>query len=665
MAMVDADWTVDRDSGNIRYIGGDHADSAPSYATVIEFHRWLQALADDAVAVGDDELDITNINPSSRSTDNIITLLGDYNIDATASEHLYDGSIIQDSGDTIYDGIVNFGNLSVQIQIIQDGQVLADDWWNYAGGGLNADSNAGISHRFMLKVREYGVDIDGRRLLGTSRTFGKTYHEFPINGTARGNNVLALSNSDDLNNDTVEGTVSGWTTITNTEGLRAIDVNDDGTTEQYYSEWNRDTYTINQFYERMKWLTRDGTSSTINGLNGELIRGITHSFEYDGETGGAPTTNDEYAWGTAIAYTGESGGPFTVGEVVWENSSSTPEWKGQIVAVDDDGATGTIIVRITNGTVSDTDPFIGKTSGATATANGTPTAVSGGGTFRFFAVDDQGSNGYVYGQIMTGTFPAENTRMYDDTDVSKYFDVNNASAFPVTSRSVSTPFCGQSTGSALIGAYGFGVEKADLSNTDSVTALDGVVYSPPVLTTNTVGGLVLNEDYVLVAPWDGSTYDAEVTGTLDGGNALKDCLVTNINYVNGFIEQCIIGTGTITLGGGFEAHFLDCWSGAVGGTTPIVDMGGSGQGLAMRNYTGAIKLQNKTGPEKIQIDLSSGECILASTVTAGEITVRGVGKLVDESGEGIVSGVWNGATIVNELVNNPAISTAVWNKELP
>ena len=185
MAIVPGDWTIDRDTKNIRYIGDDHAEASPSYATVIQFHRWLQELAWDAVATGDDELDITNTDPSRRSTDNIITLINGYNITDVEMEHLYDGSIIQDGGDTIYDGFVNFGNSDVQIQIIQNGAVLADDWWNhrdgvYGAGGLNYNDTNGISHRFMLKVRSGGVDIDSRRLVGTSRRFGYTYSEFKI-----------------------------------------------------------------------------------------------------------------------------------------------------------------------------------------------------------------------------------------------------------------------------------------------------------------------------------------------------------------------------------------------------------------------------------------------------------------------------------------------------
>ena len=138
MAIVAADWTVTRSTKVIAYTGHAHTGVNPSYATVIEFHRWLQGLADDAVATpaSSDQLDVTNIDPSRRSTDNIITLINGYTIDQTTSEHLYDGSVIQGtSGSDIWDGIVNFGNKGVLIQLHQNGSVVSDDWWNYSLGG--------------------------------------------------------------------------------------------------------------------------------------------------------------------------------------------------------------------------------------------------------------------------------------------------------------------------------------------------------------------------------------------------------------------------------------------------------------------------------------------------------------------------------------------------
>jgi hypothetical protein len=352
MAIVATDWTVTRSTGVIDYTGDDHGGASPSYATVIEFHRWLMDLADDAEFVGStgDELDIVDNTPSDRSTDNIVTLLNGFTITAAAAEHLYDGSIIYGGGTDVYDGIVNFGNSDVQIQIIQDGAVLTDDWWNQAGAGLNADAGAGISHRFMLKTRTAGADIDGRRLIGTTRTFGNTYAEFKINGTSNGNNVLALVDSTDLNNGTAAGTVSGWTTIVNeTEGFVALDVDNNATTEDYYSEWNRDTFSINQFYERMKWLTRDGSASTLYGLNGELFRGITHELDVDGGAG---------TWGSAAAN-------LQAEEITWSGGT------GQLMAVNNETASSTtkIWFQLLTGVVpTDNQTITGTTSSASVLA---------------------------------------------------------------------------------------------------------------------------------------------------------------------------------------------------------------------------------------------------------------------------------------------------------
>jgi len=110
-----------------------------------------------------------------------------------------------------------------------------------------------------LKVKTAAADIDGRRLVGQTRETGKTYSEFKINGTARGNNVLALTYATDLNNATAEATIRGWITITNVEGYQLLDVDNNSLTENYYSQWNRAALTINQLFERHKWLHREST----------------------------------------------------------------------------------------------------------------------------------------------------------------------------------------------------------------------------------------------------------------------------------------------------------------------------------------------------------------------------------------------------------------------
>lgn len=449
MVMVDADWAVTRATGDIRYIGDDHGGASPSYATVLEFHRWLQGKADDAIFVGDDQLDISGDTPSNKSTDNFITLLGSYNIDDNAAEHLYDGSINQASGDEIYDGIVNFGN-SPQIQIIQNGAVLSDDWWNNdsesVGLGINSDATSGISHRFMIKVRTGGVDIDNKRVLGTTRNFGKTFAEFNINSTTNGNNVLALSETDDLNNSTVSGTVATWTDITNVnEGYTGIDVNNDSVNEYYYSDWEYGSRSVNEFYERLKYLTRDGSSETLYGLNGELFRGITHEIDIDGPSG-TFIEPEALSWASGTA---------------------------QLLAIDSTTAGTKMWIQLLTGTIpSDNDVITGVTSTATASVN-----------------------------------------------------------VSVTERSISTPFVGQSTGSAIIGSFGLGIGTDDLSASDSVFDLTNTQVTPPNNVTFTVNGLVVGEDRVLVTSESASSINKSqlsLSGTLNTDNITSVVVSTSI-----------------------------------------------------------------------------------------------------------------------------------------
>jgi hypothetical protein len=399
--------------GDIRYTG-----TTATY-TVIQLHRWLGDLMDDAVASGNDLLDITDSTASERSTDNIITLNMPYNIDDAAAQKLYDGSVIQKNGDEIYDGILVFAAAGMYLDVIQNGDIATNFWTT----GLNADANNGISHRFMLKTRTAGADIDGRRLIGQTREFGFTYSEFKINGTARGNNVMALTYAVDLNNQTPISTVAGWNAITNTEGFRTIDVNNDGTPENYYSEWNRATFTINQFYERMKWLTRRGSTSTIYGFasKGFLFRGITHEVTLAAPRAGNFAAVENVSWG----------------------------------------------------------------SGATA------------GTGKMLAVNSPGTATKMWIQILTGVAPSGSVVITGATSAAT---ATNSGAPIDRTGLLSFPFVGASTGSALIGSYGLGLEATDLGAADKVFDLTNAQRVPPNYVTFTVSGLVPTEDRVLVGP---------------------------------------------------------------------------------------------------------------------------------------------------------------------
>lgn len=330
---IGTDFEIQNDK-DIRYTG-----TTANY-TVLEFHRWLQDLADDAAAAGDDNMDITALTPSDRSTDNIITLLNGFNIDDTAAQHLYNGSIIQANGDVVYDGIVVLAPANTYVNVIQNGALVTNFWTTT----LNPDAANGVSHRFMVKVRTAAADIDGRRLIVQTRELGFQYSEFKINGTSRGNNVAALAAATDLNNQTVAGTIAGWNDIVNdTQGYVGIDADGNGSNEFYYSNWELGSRTKNQFYERMKWLTRRGSASTMYGLNGELFRGITHEIDVDN-----PSATDFSAF-EAVSWAGGT---------------------GQMLAINDVNAPTKMWIQLLNGVApTDNQVITGGTSGATASVN--------------------------------------------------------------------------------------------------------------------------------------------------------------------------------------------------------------------------------------------------------------------------------------------------------
>lgn len=525
---INTDFEIQADK-DIRYIGAAHGVSGAGYYTVIEFHRWLSDLADDASSAGDDNLDITKDTPSDRSTDNIITLLNGYNIDQTASEHLYNGSIIQAGGAEIFDGILVYANPGMDLQIHQNGSIIASDFWNnipFGTGlkGLNPDAANGISHRFLLKVRTAGADIDGRRLITQTRVWGKTFSEFAINGTSRGNNVSALTYADDLNNQTASGTVAGWTTISNTEGYRSIDVDNNATPENYYSEWNKSTYTINQFYERMKYISRQESAETLYGLPGEQFRGITHEVQLTTPRSGTFNAQEEVCWGvalTGVVIAGTAGqftctaGTIAVGQRL--RISGTFGGTGSITGYSDPTF---YRVSATNGTTSFT--LISEAGAALTTTAGTPTGLTYNllaGSGRMLAINSTTTGTKMWIQLLTGVAPSASLLITGSTSGATSSNSGTPTEYAVPGKG-SLPFIGTSTGSTLIGAYGVGLEAADLSANDKVFDLTNTQRQAPNYVTFTVSNLV-SGDRVLVAPLGYRfEYDTEAAGPFTVGETL-------------------------------------------------------------------------------------------------------------------------------------------------
>ncbi len=156
--------------------------------------------------------------------------------------------------------------------------------------------------------------------------------------------------------------------------------------------------------------------------------------------------------------------------------------------------------------------------------------------------------------------------------------------------------------------------------------------------------------------------ECTLAGILDGNATVRECVIWDMDYFSGYIHHSVLTNSTITLGNNATALFLHCYSGVAGANTPTIDMGGSGQSLGLRNYNGGIKIINKTGDDGCSLDVNAGQVKIDSTCTAGDIYVRGVFKLTDNS---------NGTTVHKEGKAHSygdgmelIIADAVWDKQL-
>lgn len=175
------------------------------------------------------------------------------------------------------------------------------------------------------------------------------------------------------------------------------------------------------------------------------------------------------------------------------------------------------------------------------------------------------------------------------------------------------------------GAYTFGVTD-DISGYDlrALNVLTGIVsLTPGVITTDTI------------------FRNMSVQGTLNGKALVYESFILDLAGFNGTINRCGF-LGTITLAGSTVCHMIRCYDGFEGFGEPIINFGGSGRGLNMRDYHGGLRLENKSGGEDVSIGLNGGRLEIAADVTNGEILVRGVGEISEDLGS---------ATVVDRTVN--------------
>jgi len=470
--------------------------------TPLHLHRLLADLNDDDDIAGDDDLSRVDATASSKSTDQIVDLLSNININDTIAQHMYGGSVSQNAAADLYSGLAvqvtsplaDTRPVLIQYDPATGTDAVITDYWKNA---FMPDSIKG-QIRLLRKTKSDGAVIDGQRIRGGLVEFNYSYF---FGGTTLGTaeTALALFTASDGNNQTAVGTVAGapYNTVVQVEGYQTINYNNGNGATPYAYKIDYGSANALQTYERTKYIQRRGTSETLFGRNAQLFTGINLNFAYDNEAAGPFTEDEIICWGTIIPYTGESGGPFTVGEVITGGTSLS---KGRIIYLDDQGTTGTIIVMDVTGSFNNTETITGESSGATATT-GTVTNNTVGGRMLLAALNDLGSAGNLYGQLISGLIPADGQKVYGATSLANA-DVDGTPA----TRTVNNQYIGVFTGTNFQTNFGLGTDPSDAIVGDQLRNLLDVAQEPPNNQQGVVDGLEIG-DVVTAYPWDGTSTD--------------------------------------------------------------------------------------------------------------------------------------------------------------
>lgn len=361
MAIVD-DFSISS-TGDVRHVSGTTVYS------VLDLHAWLQDLADDAASTGNDNLDILAPNPSKldgprdaavASRLNLLTSGSvAFNIDDTAAQYINFGSIKQSSAAVQYSGLKTIGGIvsASPVYVVQNGSKLTKFW---------ADGHIQI----LVKVKTSGSLIDSGNVTAFSRKWGQTYSHFDVNLAAGGETSAALSTATDsaiLLTEAQAAALSSKVTVTFGDTTQDLGNGNGGKLYKGTIALSN-SCTLQEAYQYLQYLTREGSSATLNSIPGWRYRVLNSAYT---EIPSAP-------FGTF------AGGTFFVAQGWWLSGVLAGEaTKYQLIAHDGTTQTPPTVVGITVGNlVSGDRVLVARDDGVGSVLKDeyTPVAASSGAT---------------------------------------------------------------------------------------------------------------------------------------------------------------------------------------------------------------------------------------------------------------------------------------------
>jgi hypothetical protein len=185
--------------------------------------------------------------------------------------YLYGGSIKVNQTNDLWANFYTLGTL-------ESGAVI---YWEQNSTLVAAAPGYSSGHTdILINVSPLGVDTDSRYVTALIRTWTDSYDHFKVQApTTGGRNPLALGTANDLNNQTASGTVATWTDITiSAFGTISRDFDENGVNESYKVEIDGAGRTVSQVYEYLKYVTRTGSTTSINGVQGQFYKAADPSY---------------------------------------------------------------------------------------------------------------------------------------------------------------------------------------------------------------------------------------------------------------------------------------------------------------------------------------------------------------------------------------------------
>lgn len=359
---IAADFSIST-TGDIRHVSGTTVYS------VLDLHAWLQDLADDAAASGNDLLDILAPNPSKldgprdaavASRLNLLTSGSvAFNIDDDAAQYINFGSIKQDGANVQYSGLKTIGGIvaASPVYVVQNGSKLTKFW---------ADGHVQI----LVKVKTSGSFVDSGNVTAFSRKWGQSYSHFDVNLSAGGETSAALATAVDSNITLTEGQAALLSSkVTVTFGDTTQDLGNGNGNKLYKGTIALSGgCTLAEAYQYLQYLTRETSAATLNSIPGWRYRVLNAAYT---EIPSAP-------FGTF------AGGTFFVAQGWWLTGVLAAEaTRYQLIAHDGTTQTPPTIVGITVGNLLSGDRVLvarDNGSGAILKDEYTPVAASSGAT---------------------------------------------------------------------------------------------------------------------------------------------------------------------------------------------------------------------------------------------------------------------------------------------